>query len=79
MLQDKRSQFVGETDVIRPSFVSIVMLFDAVLLPGVKSCYLDNFDCRSERLITIGFVIILIVTFVEIGMQWRNTSRWFIA
>jgi hypothetical protein len=74
MFQDKRSfcctpissVSVGETDVIRPIFV---MLFDAVLLSGVKSCYLDNFDWRPERLITFGFVIILIVICVEMGVQ----------
>ena len=45
-----------------------VMLLDAVLFPGVKSCYLDNFDSRPERLITFGFVIILVVIFVELEM-----------
>ena len=69
MLQDKpsfcctpiSSVSVGETDVIMAVFSPIiVMLFDAVLFPGVKSCVLDNFNLRPERLITFGFVIILV-------------------
>jgi hypothetical protein len=41
------------------------MLFDAVLLPGVKSCYLDNFNLRPERLITFGGVVIILIVLVD--------------